>query len=239
MLERLQQQTMLVIGGSSGIGEATAALAARHGAKVTIASRSPDKLSAALTRLPAGIACAVLDVCDADAVACFFASHEAWDHVVLAGSATRVGPVRGLPLEDAYAAMQNKFWGAYHVGRSAMIHKGGSLTFVSGVFAQRPVVGAVLQGAINGAIEALSRGLALELAPTVRVNTVSPSITSTPLWDRLGADGRAAKFADMSARLPLGRVAEPEEIARAICFVATSGFSTGSTLLVDGGDALA
>jgi NAD(P)-dependent dehydrogenase (short-subunit alcohol dehydrogenase family) len=239
MLESLEQQTMLVIGGSSGIGEATAALAARHGARVTIASRSPDKLSAALARLPAGTACAVLDVCDADAVAGFFAAREAWDHVVLAGSATRVGPVRGLALEDAYAAMQNKFWGAYHVGRSAMIRKGGSLTFVSGVFAQRPVVGAVLQGAINGAIEALSRGLALELAPAVRVNTVSPSITSTPLWDRLGAGGRAAKFADMSARLPVRRVAEPEEIARAICFVATSGFSTGSTLLVDGGDALA
>jgi len=239
MLESLQRQTMLVIGGSSGIGEATAALAARHGARVTIASRSSDRLSAALGRLLAGTASTVLDVCDPDAVAEFFAAHEPWDHVVLAGSATRVGPVRGLPLKDAHAAMKNKFWGAYHVGRSAAIRAGGSLTFVSGVFAQRPMAGAVLQGAINGAVEALSRGLALELAPTVRVNTVSPSTTATPLWDRLGAEGRAAKFADMSARLPVQRVAEPEEIARAICFVATSGFSTGSTLLVDGGDALA
>ena len=239
MLESLAGQTLLVIGGSSGIGEATAALAARYGARVTIASRNPDRLAAALQRLPAGISSSVLDVSDAEAVAAFFAApREAWHHVVLAGSATRVGPVRGLPLEDAHAAMQNKFWGAYHVGRSAAIRAGGSLTFVSGVFAQRPAVGAVLQGAINGAVEALSRGLALELAPTVRVNTVSPSTTATPLWDRLGSEGRAAKFADMSARLPVRRVAEPHEIARAICFIATSGFSTGSTLLVDGGDAL-
>ncbi|MCZ2497796.1 SDR family oxidoreductase [Xylophilus sp. Kf1] len=239
MSEDLRGQRMLVIGGSSGIGEATAARAAAAGARVTIASRSAERLGTALQRLPAGTASAVLDVCDSAAVAAFFAAHPAWHHVVLAGSATRVGSVRGLALEDAQAAMQNKFWGAYHVGRSAAVAEGGSLTFVSGVYAQRPVAGAVLQGAINAAVESLARGLALELAPAVRVNTVSPTTTATPLWDRLGADGRAAKFADMSARLPLRRVAEPDDIARAICFLATSPFSTGSTLIVDGGDMLA
>jgi len=239
MSEDFRDQRMLVIGGSSGIGEATAARAAAGGASVTIASRGAGRLAAALQRLPAGTASAVLDVCDADAVAAFFAAHPPWHHVVLAGSATRVGPVRTLPLEDARAAMQNKFWGAYHVGRSAAIAEGGSLTFVSGVYAQRPAASAVLQGAINGAVESLARGLALELAPAVRVNTVSPSTTATPLWDRLGAEGRNARFADMSARLPLRRVAEPDDIARAICFLAASPFSTGSTLLVDGGDALA
>jgi NAD(P)-dependent dehydrogenase (short-subunit alcohol dehydrogenase family) len=87
-------------------------------------------------------------------------------------------------------------------------------------------------------VEALARGLALEFAPAVRVNTVSPSTTVTPLWDKLGPEGREAKFADMRARLPLQRVAEASDIAEAILFVAGNRFATGSTVLVDGGDAL-
>ncbi len=229
----------LVLGGSSGIGEATARLAAESGARVTIASRSLDKLGAALARLPAGVEASPLDVSDDAAVQSFFASHAPWDHVVLAGSATQTGGVRDLPLAAARASTDNKFWGAYHVGRHARIRDGGSLTFVSGVYSQRPQPHAVLQGALNAAVEALARGLALELAPQVRVNTVSPSTTATPLWDKLGAEGRARKFAEMQARLPLQRVADPADIAQAIVFLAANRFATGSTLLLDGGDALA
>lgn len=239
MNDSLDNQRVLVLGGSSGIGEAAALRAARAGAAVTIAARSRDRLDAALQRLPAGTFSQVLDVTDAGAVETFFAGEAPWDHVVLAGSSTQVGPVRTLPLEAAQAGMQNKFWGAYHVGRSVRIARGGSLTLVSGVYAQRPNPAAVLQGAINAAIEGLMRGLALELAPDgVRVNAVSPSITATPLWDRLGETGRAARFTEMRERLLVGRVADPDDIARAILFVATNPFATGSTVLVDGGDAL-
>lgn len=233
----LQGARVLVIGGSSGIGEATAAQCADAGARVTIASRSANKLAAALGRLPAGVASAVLDVGDDALVAAFFAGHGAWDHVVLAGSATQTGSVRGpghgLPLDAARAAMDNKFWGAYHVGRHARVREGGSITFVSGVYSQRPQAGAVLQGALNAAVEAL------ELAPAVRVNTVSPSTTATPLWDKLGPAGRERKFNDMRQRLPLRRVAAAADIAQAIVYVATNPFATGSTVLIDGGDALA
>ena len=109
-------------------------------------------------------------------------------------------------MSDAQAAMQSKFWSAYHVGRSARIVGGGSLTFVSGVYSVRPSATAVLQGAINAALEALARGLALELAPAVRVNAVSPSTTETPLWDRLGGAGKADKFASHE-RAPAGAAA--------------------------------
>jgi NAD(P)-dependent dehydrogenase (short-subunit alcohol dehydrogenase family) len=233
----MKDRRVLVVGGSSGIGLATARMAALAGAFVTIASRSRAKLDAALAALPAGVESAELDVTDAAAVEAFFADAPAWHHVVLAGSSTKVGSVRGLPLDDARAAMDNKFWGAYHVGRGARIAEGGSLTFVSGVYSVRPHPQAVLQGVLNAAIESLARGLALELAP-VRVNTVSPSTTATPLWDRLGPEGRARKFSDMAARLPVGRVARPDDIASAICYVATNVFATGSTVLIDGGDAL-
>ena len=229
---------VLVIGGSSGIGEATAALTSAVGAQVTIASRSTQKQQAALTRLPTGVQSAVLDVADDRAVYNYFEAQPPWDHVVLAGSATQTGTVHGLPLDAARASADNKFWGAYHVGRHAHIRDGGSLTFVSGVYSQRPKADAVLQGVLNAAVEALARGLALERAPAVRVNTVSPSTTDTPLWDKLGAAGRTAKLEHMRAHLPLQRVAEPADIARAILFVAANPFATGSIVLVDGGDAL-
>jgi NAD(P)-dependent dehydrogenase (short-subunit alcohol dehydrogenase family) len=238
MFERLKNTRVLVIGGSSGIGEATAAMALKAGAHVTIAARSQGKLEAALQRLPTGAIALVLDVVDAQAVAAFFAQHNAWDYVVLAGSSTRVGSVHALPIDDAQAAMQNKFWGAYHVGRYGKFCKEGSLVFVSGVYSIRPSKAAVLQGAINAAVEALARGLALELAPLVRVNTVSPSTTATPLWDRLGPAGKIQKFSDVGARLPVGTVAQPADIAEAILAVALNRFATGSTVLVDGGDAL-
>jgi NAD(P)-dependent dehydrogenase (short-subunit alcohol dehydrogenase family) len=247
----MKDQRVLVIGGSSGIGLATARLALEQGARVTIASRSHSRLDEAAGLLGRGVQAAVLDVVDADAVAAFFGtvddpassttgtSIEPWDHVVLAGSATRTGSVRDLPLDAAHASMDNKFWGAYHVGRSARIRAGGSLTFVSGVYSVRPHPQAVLQGVLNAAVESLARGLALELAASrIRVNTVSPSTTMTSLWDKLGPEGRQRKFDDMAAKLPVGRVAEPVDIASAILFLATNPFATGSTLLIDGGDAL-
>jgi NAD(P)-dependent dehydrogenase (short-subunit alcohol dehydrogenase family) len=96
---------------------------------------------------------------------------------------------------------------------------------------------AVLQGAINAALEALARGLALELAP-VRVNTVSPSLTKTPLWDKIDREMRDQMYRDKAAQLPARRVGEAEDVAVAVLLLAGNPFITGSTLLVDGGDAL-
>jgi NAD(P)-dependent dehydrogenase (short-subunit alcohol dehydrogenase family) len=227
----------LVVGGSSGIGLATAALAAQAGGDVTIVSRSLERLTKAQQALSAKVSTKTLDATDASAVQRFFEGGHVWDHIVVAGSATNVGPVRTFPLEDAHAAMASKFWGAYHVGRYGRIRESGSLTFVSGVYSVRPSKQAVLQGAINAALEALARGLALELAPA-RVNTVSPSLTNTPLWDRLNAAVREKMFKDKAAQLPAGRIANAEDIASAILFLAGNPFTTGTTLLIDGGDAL-
>lgn len=214
-------------------------MAAQAGAHVTIASRNKARLDAALLRLPQGVRASVLNIENALDVEDFFDSHVPWHHVVVAGSSTQVGPVAQLSLETAYAAMQNKFWGAYHIARSAKIHAGGALTFVSGVFSQRPVMNAVLQGSINSALESLARGLALEMGTRkIRVNTISPSTTRTPLWDRLGPKGKEEKFKEMSQRLPVGAIAEPAHIAQAIWMTASNPFMTGSTVLIDGGDAL-
>jgi len=234
-----KNKRILVIGGSSGIGEATALRASEEGAIVTIASRTEERLQSALLRLPAGTLSSVLDVRDSLQVKDFFNKHKAWDHVILTGSATQVGSINSLPIDQAHEAMQSKFWGAYYVGKYAQINKGGSLTFVSGVYAQKPDVNAVLQGALNAGVEGLMRGLALELSPaSVRVNAVSPSTTDTPLWNRLGEAGRAMKFSTMEKRLLTSKVAAAEDIAQAILYVSSNPSTTGSTILVDGGDAL-
>ncbi len=237
--DALRATRVLVIGGSSGIGLATAEMAAQRGARVTIASRHAARLAAALKSLPAGIESAALDAANAGAVEAFFEHQPPWDHVVVTAADTRSASAAALPLADARASMDSKFWGAYHVGRSARIAPGGSLTLCSGVYAQRPQREAVLQGAINAALEALARGLALERAPDVRVNTVSPSTTDTPLWDRLGVPGREAKLAAMRRQMPLQRIPAAEHVAHAIVFLATNPSATGSTVRVDGGDAVA
>jgi NAD(P)-dependent dehydrogenase (short-subunit alcohol dehydrogenase family) len=237
MSDLLKDTRILVVGGSSGIGLATAAAAAA-GAAVTIASRSQAKLDAALTGLGLKARAVILDTGDEVAVARFFAGEAAWDHIVISAAQTASGPVRTLALADAKAAMESKFWGAYRVARAARIAERGSLTFVSGVLSVRPSPGAVLQGAINAALEALARGLALELAP-IRVNAVSPGLIATPLWSAMADDKREAMFAGATARLPARRIGQPEDIAKAVLFLATTPFATGSTVRVDGGGAIA
>jgi NAD(P)-dependent dehydrogenase (short-subunit alcohol dehydrogenase family) len=157
---------------------------------------------------------------------------------VVSAAQTASGPVRQLALTDAYAAMDSKFWGAYRVARAAKIIDGGSLTLVSGFLSVRPSKTSVLQGAINAALEALARGLALELSP-VRVNAVSPGLIATELWSKLDDDARQAMYDGAAARLPARRVGHPEDVANAIVYLASTPYATGSTVLVDGGGAIA
>ncbi len=234
----LQNQTVLVIGSSSGIGLATAQMATAAGASVTIASRSEDKLKAAADEIGPDTRIVVLDTGDAAAVERFFADGATWDHIAISAAQTATGPVSSLDLDKARRAMDSKFWGAYHVAKFAKIGDGGSLTFVSGFLSVRPSATSVLQGAINAALEALARGLALEKAP-VRVNAVSPGMIETPLWNGMPADKREALFAGAAARLPARRIGQPEDIANAIGFLMATPFATGSTVRVDGGGAIA
>lgn len=229
---------VLIVGGSSGIGAATASAFALQGAHVTIASRNQAKLEAAARKLGENVRTATMDTTDDASVQAFFDTAEAFDHVIVSAAHTPTGSVRGLDLADAYRAMDSKFWGAYRVARAARIREGGSLTLVSGFLAVRPSQTSVLQGAINAALESLGRGLALELSP-VRVNTVSPGLIATELWSKLDEAAREKMFEAAAARLPARRVGRPEDVANAILYLASTPYATGSTVLVDGGGAIA
>jgi NAD(P)-dependent dehydrogenase (short-subunit alcohol dehydrogenase family) len=235
---RFDNQRVLIVGGSSGIGFAAAAGFAEAGASVTIAARNLERLKQAAARLARRVQALVLDVTSDKAVEQFFQTGAPWRHIVVSGSSVKFGSVRKLPLNDAYAAMNSKFWGAYRVARLARIEPEGSLTFVSGVLSRRPSPDAVLQGAINAGLEVLANGLALELSP-VRVNTVSPGMIVTPLWDGLPEDKRRAMFDATAAQLPTKRVGQSVDVANAILYLAATPFASGSTVLVDGGGAIA
>ncbi|MFT0891234.1 SDR family oxidoreductase [Pseudochelatococcus sp. G4_1912] len=233
------QRRVLIVGGSSGIGEAAAKAFAEAGAQVVIASRSQDRLDAASRRIGADVETAVLDTTDDAAVEAYFARSGSFDHVVVSAAKTPGGLVRSLPLPDAYSAMDSKFWGAYRVARAVSIRERGSLTFISGFLSVRPGEW-VLQGSINAALEALARGLALELAPQkVRVNAVSPGMIATPLWGGLPDADREAMYEHAAATLPARTMGRPEDIANAILYLASTPYATGSTVLVDGGAAIA
>lgn len=237
-MNNLNAKKVLIVGGSSGIGAATARAFAALGAHITIASRNQAKLDIVANEIGTSVSTAVLDTTNEVAVADFFAGVGSFDHIVISAAQTPSGSVRHLALSDAYAAMNSKFWGAYRVARAAPFTEGGSLTMVSGFLSVRPSKASVLQGAINAALEALARGLALELSP-VRVNTVSPGLIATPLWSKLADDARQTMFDGAAARLPARRVGQPEDVANAIVYLATTPYATGSTVLVDGGGAIA
>jgi NAD(P)-dependent dehydrogenase (short-subunit alcohol dehydrogenase family) len=234
----LKDLRFLVIGGSSGIGLAVATAAASAGAAVTIASRSQARLDSALAELGGAAKGRQLDTTDHAAVEAFFAGEEAWDHVAVSAAQTTSGPVRKLSLSEAHATMDSKFWGAYHVARSAKIREHGSLCLISGFRSVRPSANTVLQGAVNAALEALVRGLALELAP-IRVNAVSPGLIATPLWAGMAETEREAMFASVAERLPTKRIGQSSDVANAVLFLASTPFSTGSTVVVDGGGIIA
>lgn len=236
-MTKLKDKRVLVIGGSSGIGMAVAAAALAEGADVTIAGRTAERLTQA-SQMLGHVRAVQLDTADADGLAAFFKAEETFDHILISAAQTPTGPVRKLDATQARAAMDSKFWGAYNVARLAKIKDGGSLTFVSGFLAERPSASSVLQGAINAALEALARGLALELAPA-RVNAISPGLIKTPLWSQMDEDARQAMFAKVGANLPAGRVGMPEDIANAAIFLLTTSFATGSVVRVDGGGVIA
>ncbi|QKR99925.1 SDR family oxidoreductase [Sphingomonas sp. CL5.1] len=232
----LTGKRVLVVGGSSGIGKATAHLFARANAAVFVAARQSERLDCAAAKL--GATPIALDTRDNAAVEAVFSDAQPFHHVIVSASQTEVGSVAHLPLDDAKAAMESKFWGAYRIARAARIEPSGSLTLVSGVLGVRPNAASVLLGAINAALEGLVRGLALEMAP-IRVSAISPGTVDTPLWSGLPEEKRGALFAATANRLPVGRVGQPDDIAAAILFTAINGFVTGTTIRVDGGGTIA
>jgi NAD(P)-dependent dehydrogenase (short-subunit alcohol dehydrogenase family) len=231
-------QRLLIIGGTSGMGLATAQLAMELGGEVTVASRSRAKIDRTLAKLGGNACGQILDVTNDGQVMEFFSESAAYDHVVVTGSEVKIASVRELPLEAAKASFESKFWGFYRVAKYANIKPGGSLSVIAGFLATRPQAGRALMGAINGALESLVQGLALELKP-VRVNALSPAMVNTDMWASMGDEAREATFAKMRALYPAGVIGEPMDIARQLLLLAGTKYATGTIVTLDGGASIA
>src|SRR3982075_1929934 len=228
----LAGKKVVVVGGSSGIGLATAELAKREGADVILASRNVDRLDAVAAKLNA-IAIPA-DVTSDESIVNLFRRCGPVDHVVVTAAQLRSGPFKTVSMDDVRATLEGKFWGAWRVARSAEIRPGGSLTLVSGFLSIRPRPNSAIVAVANGALESLTRALALELAP-VRVNCVSPGIIDTPIRAAMPEAARRDMLAKAAASLPVGRVGVGEDIARQILSFMANGFATGATVYIDGG----
>jgi NAD(P)-dependent dehydrogenase (short-subunit alcohol dehydrogenase family) len=245
MATSLSGKRVVVIGGSSGIGFAVARAALDDGAMVTIGSSHDDKVAAAAARLGNGAQGATLDVKDEDSVAKFFDGVGAIDHLVFTAGDWDSPLLSGqnIPTLDI-AAMGGvfgvRFWGAVSSIKHALPHLAadGSITMTNGMIAHRPRKGAAIGSAMAGAVEHLTRALAVDLAP-VRVNAVCPGAIVTEAWDAMmPAEGREERFAKMTGHQPLPRVGTPDEVAQAYLYLMRGGYTTGQVLVVSGGSSL-
>jgi NAD(P)-dependent dehydrogenase (short-subunit alcohol dehydrogenase family) len=231
-------QRIIIVGGSAGIGEATAGAFAAGGASVLITGRDKQRLGLAAQRIGHRVDVHELDATDSAAVHEFFGSVGALDHLVLAASPGAVGsgPFAGLDQAALRQAFDGKFFAYVGVLQAALpsLRADGSVTIISAVSARAAYPGAAGLAAVNGALEAIVPPLAVELAP-LRINAVSPGVIDTQWWHALPDEQRAAFFQAAAAASPVRRIGTPQDVAGAVCYLAGAGFVTGTVLECAGG----
>jgi NAD(P)-dependent dehydrogenase (short-subunit alcohol dehydrogenase family) len=235
-----ENERVVIVGGSSGIGLAVAQEAASEGAEVVIISSNAERVQEAIRSIGGKARGQVVDVSDEKAVESFFANHGAFDHLVFtAGDNLQLHELATTDLKQARRAFELRYWSALATIKygSPKIRKGGSIVLTTGVAGRRPHSAWVIAASVCGTIEALTRALAIELAP-IRVNAVSPGVVRTNLWQNMSSAEREQLFESVGKRLPVGRVGEAQDIAQAFLFLMKEGFSTGQTVVVDGGTVL-
>ncbi|WP_136057175.1 SDR family oxidoreductase [Microbacterium sp. K24] len=236
---RLRDRTIVLIGGGSGIGLEVARRSIALGAAVVLGGRTASRLEAAVAALGPRARGNTIDTSDEESVSRFFADIPTVDGIFTTAADYVVGSMRLLDHEAAASPFESKFWGQYRVVRAALdrLSADASIVLMSGAASVRPPAAAPAYVAANAAIEGLARGLAVELAP-VRVNAVSPGTIDGNLWASRDEAARAAAFTQFSADALLGRPGTEGEVADAVIHLFVNGYTTGSTLYVDGGYSL-
>jgi len=235
-MSSLKGKKIVVIGGTSGIGLAVAQSASADGASVVVASSTRSNVDEAVKALGSGSSGDAVSVKDEADLARFFAGVGSFDHLVYTagdwGARSSSFPIADLDLTTAADGFSVRFWGALAAVKHASghINEGGSVVLTDGLMAHRPPKGGAVMVAMLGAIEYLTRGLAVDLAP-IRVNAVCPGLIMTDRNQQL-PEAAVKNFVAMS---PLARGGEPGEVAEAYLYLMRAGYTTGQVLRVDGG----
>lgn len=226
----------VIIGGTSGIGLAAARRLREKGLEVIAAGRDAERAAKAAEENP-GLTVARVDATSGTQIEAFFRSHAVIDHLILSVTGTKgAGKLNQLSVEELREGFELKFFAQFQAAQLAIpfLQPRGSLTFVSAISARAAHAGTAGLAAINGAIEAMVKPLARELAP-LRVNAVSPGVVETPWWDRLAPEMRRKLLTESAAATLVGRNGTADDLADAIAFLTGNSFVTGTILEVDGG----
>ncbi len=239
-MDNLKNQRVVILGGTSGLGLATAHAAAADGAEIIIVSSNQDRVNKALATLPENSKGYTADLSKEEEISHLFEKTGTFDHLIFtAGDSLQLNMMENVNIEEARRYFNVRYWGAFTAIKYAAPHisKKGSIVLTSGIVATRPVKGWSLGSSICAAMEGLTRAMAIELAP-VRVNIVSPGIIRTNLWAGMPEEDREAMYKHLSETLPVQRIGEAEDIAQTFLYLMHQPFCSGQTLIVDGGSVL-
>jgi len=239
MSDQLQGQTVVVIGGSAGIGLETARQAREAGASVILTGRDAGRLDKAAADVD-GAGVAAFDANDSNELESFFAGLEApIDHVMVTAGSPYYASLADLDFGEARRALQEHPMLMVGVARftTGKVRSGGSLTFMGGTSARQPALGIGLMSAMTVALPALAASLALEVAP-VRINLIAAGFVDTPLSASLLGDGLDERRTELRRTLPIGRVVEAADVAALAVHLMTNTALTGATFDIDGGQQL-
>ncbi|KAB0515585.1 SDR family oxidoreductase [Pseudomonas extremorientalis] len=234
MTSSLNGKTVIVIGGSSGIGAAVAKAAAARGAQVVLAGR---RLTSGVVN---GLRSEPVNVTDAGSLQQLFERVGRFDHLVYtSGPTVRAKTLIETDLTEAQDNFNVKLWGSLRAIQLALpfLDKHGSISLTSGQLGRKLAPGQFIKTGINAATEALGKQLAKELAPR-RVNVISPGVIDTPAYAGLSEEQRLAMFAKVGEGVPVGRVGQAEEVAQVYVLAMENGFMTGAVIDIDGGGTL-
>jgi NAD(P)-dependent dehydrogenase (short-subunit alcohol dehydrogenase family) len=229
----LKGSSVVVLGGSSGIGAAVARRAVQQGANVTIVGRDLTKTRRIASSMSRETVSLAVEMTSEPAIIELFKSIGQFDHLVVTAAAVQLVPFKLGASEQARAVFEGKFWPQYLAVKHADVR--ASVSLFSGLWSHKAEVGGCALAAVNGAIEALGRALAIELAPT-RVNVISPGLVGgTASFNGMPEQHREKLFMDTAKRLPARVIGSPEDIASATLCAMDNAYMTGSTIELNGG----
>jgi len=241
MNESFKGKKIIITGVTGSIAHSSAELLASLGADVVVTARDQSKLQASLSTLPNNISGEIMDLADESSIEQLFKKVGKFDHLVTPAASAQMSPIREMDFAGAHQLVDTKQWGQLYCVHYALpyLNNTGSITLFSGTVTQKPLPGGSMYAAVGAATEAAGRVWAYELAP-IRVNIIVPGVIDTPIWPQLMGSESVAReqLQAIAESLPVKRIGQSSDIAKAVAFLIDNEFVDGISLVVDGGHRL-